>query len=139
MNRRQRKLVHKWIALTCAAIGVLVLEWLLEANSALFRGILLLGMIAALTYEGQSSAASESSSDRIGRIVAAHPWIKWWLGLCALSAAALAVAAIRYDIDLQARLGFGGLLTAILLIGAPILIMGERERFLEYGAPRDAA
>jgi hypothetical protein len=45
----------------------------------------------------------------------------------------LAVAAIRFDLNLQSRLGFGGLMAAILLVGAPIIVMGERQRYLELG------
>jgi hypothetical protein len=138
MNRRQRSLVHKWIGLACLFIGLVVAERFLRANPWLFRAILLGGMVLALRYEGRPADAAGSSSDRIRRIVEANPWIKTWLVVCATCATALAIAAIHYEWDLHNRLSFGGLLAAIMLIGAPILVMGERDRYIELGTSDNA-
>jgi hypothetical protein len=138
MNRLQRKLVLKWFGLAALFVGVPILERVLKNSPGLFKGILFLAMVAALLYEGPIPRPAESNSTRIDRIVSANPWIKIWLGVCALSGTALAVAAIWYDLDLDKRLGFGGLLAAPLLIGAPILIMSERERFLACATSDDA-
>lgn len=118
----------------CLFLGFIVLERFLRAKPGLFSGILFLAMVIAMVYEGPRERPAESSSNRINRIVRANPWIKVWLGVCALCATALAVVAIHYDVDVEKRMGFGGLLGAILLIGAPILVMGERERYLSLGA-----
>jgi hypothetical protein len=138
MNRRQRKLVYRWIGLACVFIGCVVLERILKNSPGLFSGILFLAMIVALLYEGPTTTSAEERSEVINQIVNANPWIKVWLFVCALCGAILAVIAIFYDMELDKRLGFGGLLAVILLIGAPILIAGERERFLSYGTYDDA-
>jgi hypothetical protein len=138
MNRRQRSLVRKWIGLACLFLGLVFAEQFLRTNPWLFRAILFGGMVLALLYEGRPAEPAGSSSDRLRRIVNANPWIKTWLFVCAICATALAVAAIHYELDLHNRLSFGGLLASILLVGAPILVMYERERYFELGTTDNA-
>ena len=138
MNRRQRKRVTRWIVLAAVIAGVIVLESLFKSSSWAFRGILYFGLFVALILERPTAGPAESSSNRIACTVRNNPWIKGWLLVCALGAIALAVAAVYNDLDLGEQLGFGGLFGAILLVGAPIIVMGERERFLECGTPDHA-
>ncbi|HXF80377.1 MAG TPA: hypothetical protein VN598_16040 [Usitatibacter sp.] len=124
----QRRLALTW-AIACVALCLVFVfgPWLFEQGRWFQYALLAL---IPLAIKWDRSSPSKLSGSAASRVVGRYPLIKLWLAACAILSLGLALITARTGFLLWDLIGDRGLLIALVLLVASIIIVVERERFV---------
>lgn len=133
MTGAQKKIVATWIMscmviATCAVFDSWIRENWHNLRWPIFGIILLLASLKGrrgTAYEGQKNAISE--------IVEEYPWIKLYLVVYCLGIGVGVFYILANHIDLSTNIGFLELFIPIGLLFLPMILVKQREAFLNAG------
>ena len=130
MTARQRKLVWSWAWVLLLLAATLVFDDFIAANAAWLRFILVPFIV---TFAIQQERGVSGFSYSFDELADSHPWLTAWMGLCAVFFFLGAIYVIRSHINLVEIMGFKVVVLSFITFSGPFVIVGERQRYKEYG------
>jgi hypothetical protein len=131
MTVRQRKLVRSWIGLLLVFAVALVFDDFIAANASWLRFILVPFIV---TFSIQREHGASGFSYSLDELADSYSWLTVWMGLCAIFFFVGAIYVTRSRIDLIEVIGFKVVVLSFIAFLGPFVILGERERYRNYGA-----
>lgn len=125
MNNEQRRIVRTWIAL--AAIFVMVIALDVSGHGSWIRPVLLLLILPMLGIDRPDSEGSA----RWTRVANDHPFLKWWLGTCAVLIMVNAFIAMHSSVRVLDALGFSGVIVLVAFVLGPLFAFVEYDKYKE--------
>lgn len=130
MNKPQKKIVKRWALMTFIIILLMMFSGLIQDNwSALRWPTFAIIMIIAL-FDNTKRSHSEGRF-QLNRIVEENPWVKLYLTIY-LIIIAIVVNYVIYN-DIILNIGANSLFLAIGLLILPIIIIQQKEAYINAG------
>ncbi len=130
MSKAQKKIVSRWLLMSFVIVLLIVFGDFVEENWDAIRWPAFIGIMMLSLFHKSSRSHSESRFELI-RIVEKYLWVKLYLVIYTVLLFIGTSYVIYNNIDLN--ISANGMLLAIALVIFPIIIIQQKEDFIDAG------
>lgn len=130
MNKAQKKIVNRWLLMSFAIILLITFSDFIQTNWDTFRWPAFIGIMVLSLFHKSSRSHSEGRFE-LNRIAEENPWVKIYLAIY-LIIISIGVNYVIYN-NIKLDVGANGLFLAIGLLALPILIIQQKEAYINAG------
>jgi len=130
MNKPQKKIVNRWLIMFFVVIILITFGDFIQTNWDVIRWPAFVGILLLSLFHKSSRSHSEGRFE-LNRIAEENPWIKIYLAIY-LIIISIGTNYVIYN-NIKLDVGANGLMLAIGLLALPILIIQQKEDYINAG------
>lgn len=130
MNKQQKKIVNRWLLMILIVLSLIIFSGFIQENWATLKWPTFIIIMIIALFDNNSHSQSEGRF-QLNRIAEEYPWVKIYLAIY-LVIIAIGTNYVIYN-NIKLNVGANGLMLAIGLLALPILIIQQRENYINAG------
>ena len=130
MNKAQKKIVNRWLLMSFAITLLITFSDFIQTNWDTIRWPAFIGIMVLSLFHKSSRSHSEGRFE-INRIAEENLWVKTYLAIY-LFIISIGASYVIYN-SIKLDVGANGLLLAIGLLALPILMIQQKEAYINAG------